>query len=305
MFPVIIPQNRGAPQKSKLSKERKVENSTDEKKKFKELPWWTPFVSGFCAGVCDTIINYPPYGLHYRMQRGESVYPRVNPKVFTPRELYRGITVYSFIIPITLLMDGTGEFMKKHGFHPALAAFLGGTISATIISAPVGNVIVTQQEKSLGPFRAINFIIKNYGLSRFTTGTLPLIYREGIYSCSVFYFPSVIERNLNRISHNKNETATSIKSSLGASVISGMVAAVLSQPFDVITTRMQKNEVRKGPLATAQNIYYKEGIKRFFSGLIFRGYAVVAGVVVMHHVVESVKSYFRKYLLDDERLFKE
>jgi hypothetical protein len=47
------------------------------------------FVSGLAAGAVDTVVNYIPYGLHYRRQRGEILHPVKNPRIYMPRELYR------------------------------------------------------------------------------------------------------------------------------------------------------------------------------------------------------------------------
>lgn len=236
------------------------------------------FISGFFGGIADTVLNYIPYGLHYRIQRGESVNPLLNPKIYTPRELYRGVIAYSTITPVTCISDGVGTYLNKCGVSMPIATFLSGMLAAMTVTAPVSNVIVHQQEHKRSPIESIRFIYSRYGMYRFTTGTSLYLGREGIYSTSVFFARKWLSEQ-HKVFENKM---------INVSVI-GFIATLLSQPLDTMATSMINREKREGTIITAKRMYHEGGLNRFYKGFWFRCYAIVAGILVMGEVTDHVK----------------
>lgn len=250
---------------------------TDERKHVNFIAW-TSFLSGMAAGTADTLCNYPPYGLHYRVGRGTDIWQA---KYWMPRELYRGVGPYAAIIPVTCVMDGVSDMLQKSGIHPALAPFLSGVVAAMLIGTPVGNLIVTDQRLSEagrpgGTLNSFNEIKIQRGLIGLSTGIQWIMMREGVYSWSVFYA--------------KNATKDYFKcNDIVASCISGTVATIISQPMDTSATYMQ-NQLGKPKLVDCMKRMYKEdGMRRFYRGVGYRWYAVISGIYIMDKVSQYTK----------------
>jgi hypothetical protein len=241
------------------------------------------FISGFFGGIADTVLNFIPYGLHYRIQRGEVVNPFKNPWIYTPRELYRGVFAYSTITPVTCISDGVGTLLAEKGIPKPIATFLAGMLAAAVITAPVSNVIIHQQEHKRSPLQSIKFIRSNYGWYRFTTGTSLYLGREGIYSTSVFFAREWLSQQ-HEVFKNKLVNVVSI----------GLVATFLSQPLDTMATSMINQEERKGTIETARRMHAEGGLSRFYRGFWFRCYAVIAGIFVMGEVTDHIKRTLRE-----------
>lgn len=254
-------------------------NEKEPKSRNQWLVKYSGFISGIAAGTADTCLNYPPYGLHYRLGRGTNVWQL---KYWTPRELYRGVLAYSAIIPVTCIMDGVSQFLESKGFNSTMATFSSGMVAALLVSTPTGNMIVTDQrlsesQKPAGLKNSINSIIRHKGFGGFFTGIQCIAAREGVYSWAVF--------------SAKNDVKEYMKSNdITASIIAGTIATIISQPLDTTATVLQ-NQVKSISLKEGITRMYKEnGIKRFYRGFYFRWYAIVAGVFVMSETSEYVKS---------------
>ncbi len=242
------------------------------------------FLSGIAAGTADTIVNYPPYGLHYRLGRGTNIWQS---KYWTPKELYRGVVPYAAIIPVTCIMDGATEMFKEKGVHPALASFISGAIAGVTIGTPVGNIIVTDQRlaesgKKAGSRIAYKDIITTRGYSALTTGVQFILMREGIYSFSVFYAKNATKQYLDC-------------SDAMASIVSGTIATIVTQPMDTSATWMMNQTKRPKLIYSIRQMYKEEGIIRFYRGVIFRWYTVIMGIYVM----DKVSQYTKKFLVKD------
>lgn len=248
----------------------------------------TGFVSGFFGGLADTLINFPPYGLHLRYQGNECIDPRKNRAIYRPRELYRGMLAYSVIIPITCIADGFSEYLKRHfQMSPFAATFISGMTAALFVSAPTSNVIVYQQQHQLKTRQAFSHIIRKHGPYKLTTGMSLYMVREGIYSTSVFSAKPWLQKQDARFEND-----------VVASILVGVLATVLSQPWDTIATYMVSAQQRLSPLEAVRRMNKglehdgsvgSGGMKRFYRGFFLRGYAVVAGIYVMSKVSDTVK----------------
>jgi len=243
-----------------------------------KTPAYVAFVSGTAAGCADTALNYPPYCLHYRFQRREDMTRRA---IYAPRELYRGVGAYSAIIPITCLCDGLTEALEARGAPRHLAAITSGMTAALIVSAPIGNAIVVNlrlkaEGRPAGTKNALRHLWNTYGIKGFYAGIEPLMLREGIYSCAVFYAKGAIQEKFKI-------------GDLSASMVAGSVATALSQPCDTSATFAQNKKVRVPYSQTIKEMWLAGGLRSFYRGFMYRWYAVVAGVYVMDSVSNAVK----------------
>lgn len=247
-------------------------NGSDDKRNGSDDNVNRGFLSGIFAGVCDTIFNYPPYLFHYKVQRGDHISFLRNANTYKPRELYRGVGSYAFIIPITSISAGVSGSLERRGVSTHVATITSGMVAATIISAPVGNAIVTNLRlKASGintnSYLTVKHIIRTMGIRGFYIGAVPLLIREGIYSWSVFSGQSHFQ-----VKYGYNEAKSTI--------IAGIVATFLSQPCDTLATRMQDRgfNLRQG----IRSMLQEGGIFRFYKGFGFRLYAIIAGIYVMN-----------------------
>lgn len=240
------------------------------------------YLSGVAAGCADTLFNYPPYGLHYRLQRHENLF---NPKIYTPRELYRGVGAYSAIIPITCICDGLTDSLENRGYSRHTAAIGSGMVAALLVSAPIGNAIVMNlrlksEKKPAGTLAAVRQLRSQYGMKGFYTGVETLLLREAIYSWSVFYAKRAVQKKMKC-------------GDIAASVLAGTVATILSQPCDTLATYSQ-NKVIRQPIATnLKEMWRINGVRTFYRGFVFRWYAVIAGIYVMDKVSTTVKDWLK------------
>jgi len=242
------------------------------------------FASGAAAGLADTCVNYPPYCLHYRLQRGENIWVR---KAWWPiKELYRGVLPYAAIIPITCITDGVSSYLKQRGVHDDLATFSSGILAAMIVSAPVGNSIVNDlrlkaKQMPAGTLNTLEYVYRNYGLRGFYTGLTPLMMREAVYAWAVFSGKASFQDHF-----NWNDAQ--------ASIAAGSIATLFSQPTDTLATCMQDR--RKSIWDCIKMMYAEDGIARFYRGFYFRWYAIIAGVYVMDGVSGFVKQRLNRVI---------
>jgi hypothetical protein len=247
------------------------------------------YLSGMLAGVADSLCNYPPYGLHLRLQQKKNIRPWVNPSFYKPRELFRGVMPYSLIIPVTALVDGISTELTRRFEWPAWATtFLAGSIAALIVSTPTSNIIVAQQNYGLRPMAAVQHIVRKNGMAGFAIGRPLFLAREGIYGYSVFYAKPMVEQWQKR---HQTEERHWVLSGLLASLLVGVPATLCSQPFDTVSTYLIAQEnPRYGIGRAAREMYAEAGLRRFYTGVWMRGYAVVAGIFVMGTVADCVKA---------------
>jgi len=254
----------------------------DDDESAKRAPAAIAFVSGAAAGLADTVVNYPPYCLHYRKQLGQVLSPRANPRIYWPRELYRGVGAYACIVPVTCISDGATHYLRDaHAVGPFASSFASGMLAALVVQAPTSNVIVAQNDHSLSARAAIRRLWRADGARRFYTGLAPMLGREGLYASAVFWGEGEAAA--------RYPAAHARTHGVSSAALSGSVATALSQPLDTLATAMQRTASRS-VAASARAMYAEGGLARFYYGVAYRGYAIVAGVFVMQHVSAATKN---------------
>lgn len=251
-------------------------------------------ISGAVAGIGDTVINYPAYGFKYRIQRGESFKIRW----LAPNYLYQGVGAYaSGIVPATIIQDGVSTLMRtyfkdygKCSWFQGTSAFLGG-VAGALIATPIGNVIVTQQEKNAGPLNALKSI-KQYGLKKLGRGMSLIMIRDGIYSAAAFWGVDMTTAYLNKTMQICQ--ADPVKSTLIASVGTGLVAGAVTQPLDVIATLKQQRIDSLTARQCAKELIKNDGIKGLYKGFFARSYSISAGIWVL----STFSRYTKEFISD-------
>merc|ERR1719474_937555 len=77
----------------------------------------------------------------------------------------------------------------------------------------------------------------------------------------------------------------------GCAMVSGVVAVLLSNPFDTVNTLMKGDMERKTYKGVCQSFHYvyaNHGIRRFYSGAVFRFGCVATAFFVFNRVMEFI-----------------
>ncbi|HTM63180.1 MAG TPA: MC/SLC25 family protein [Gammaproteobacteria bacterium] len=227
-------------------------------------------VSSALGGATGGYVCFPFEGLKKRIQTKQ-------PISFNPKELFRGSTAFSGSVMLaTFSQMGFYDLFKQiPGYNPESKiwntnlAIASGMLGAVVASAPVENVILTQQLNKTNPINAIKIMFKD-SLLRPWTGVAPLMYREAGFGLTMLYGAE----EAYRIAHNMTG---SVSLGIMAQIAAGMGGAIITQPGDTIATRMQKHG---DTLSQAVSNVKKEGFKGFFKGgsqrlFLFTGCATI------------------------------
>jgi solute carrier family 25 carnitine/acylcarnitine transporter 20/29 len=139
----------------------------------------------------------------------------------------------------------------------------------------------------IGSFRGV---LRNFGLSGgLFRGLLPCFARDAVYVTGLLGVTHVVQRYLEK-EFGLNQT----QASLYASFAGGIFAAVPSHPLDVVKTCLQGDLERKtfvSPMTTARFLWRQGGIRRLYSGVLWRTLNITATV----YVANECQNFFVKY----------
>jgi len=187
-----------------------------------------------------------------------------------PRELFRGSSAFATSVTIASTASITlNSYLKKNPYYDekskgsALgAAIASGMIGSLIGSTPVENTIFIQQEKNVGPLKAINIMLKQ-GITRPWVGARELMFREGGFAGVMLWGGPA--------SHGyvKQKTDSEALAVVGE-LFAGAVGALLTHPADTLATERQKFDGKISLLSGIKRLYQKDGIHAFYKGAAFR-----------------------------------
>lgn len=232
-------------------------------------------LKGSIIGAMEAAINHPLWTIKTRIQSNKRM-------TFNPRSLYRGIGVNMLsMIPITAVQVTTvttinnTSFMKVNEENPLMdktkkisSAVFGGAVSA-LISTPA-EFLMSQKYN----FKSTIFTPKQLYIGGVATAM-----RDGIFTAGFLAAPAIIEEQ--------------IKERAFAGPIAGVIAAVISHPFDTIKT-VQQAHINPTPLsfvAAAKNIVKDAGLFNLYKGFVPRSIRVVSAVTIMDQVGTKLKPY--------------
>eukprot|EP00088_Acartia_fossae_P000903 TRINITY_DN10341_c0_g1_i10.p1 TRINITY_DN10341_c0_g1~~TRINITY_DN10341_c0_g1_i10.p1 ORF type:complete len:272 (-),score=32.34 TRINITY_DN10341_c0_g1_i10:581-1396(-) len=171
---------------------------------------------------------------------------------------------------------------------PSQSLMLGcaARCTAGILLIPV-TVIKTRFESGVyvynGIYQALKTLLKTEGLRGLTSGLFPTLLRDVPYSGLYLMFYSQLKTSSNELINLKDDAENNTEPSrmnfaaetkwvrhFGCSIVAGVLASVVTHPFDVIKTKVQ---VSKSPLSSGKatkGILLHEGLGGFFVGLLPR-----------------------------------
>jgi len=255
------------------------------------------FALGIIAAFIEGVILQPTY--YWKNAAVQHLPFTLNPKL-----LYRGTacSIMNECQAMGIQFGGTSWFQKIIGTSPLkvtrqqeefAASSLGGLTAATIAS-PVELIMIQQQKFGLNLSTTSFKIISQYGVLRngIMRGLYATAWRDSIYCYGMLGVTPVLQDYLIE-KHNLSMTSAS----LYASVLGGVVAALPSQPFDVIKTCMQgdlpQNKYRSFR-ETFKQLYIEGGCRRLFHGCFWRTVNIVATVYIANECKNHLSVHFQK-----------
>lgn len=246
-------------------------------------------VIGGLTGAMEVTINLPLWTIKMRSQCG--LLFTLNPAV-----LYRGYPIaLASMSSITALQLWNSSLLERSSlrnrttvssYERMTSSFMGGAIAACIFG-PI-NLIGTQQHKYnySSYHQAAKYTFNKIGIRGLFIGTPMTGLTDGIFTCTFFgMFPCA----KNYIySTNSSETTASLLT--GA--FTGIIAAIITQPVDVIKTIQQKeaDQIKKSAFTCAVDLY-KQGNKFvFFRGFIPRTIWLTSAVTTAGILAEKIEN---------------
>jgi hypothetical protein len=234
-------------------------------------------VIGSLTGMGEVTINQPLICIKNTLQQRK-------PLSINPHILYRGFGVnVSCMAPTTALQIATNKALEEvivgnDTGTMTMRAFTAGIFSA-LASSPTELVVIHQQNEGLNAYTTIQKLIQQKGLSVMGRGCIAKSLREGGFGIGLLaMYPSLKNNIYTRLN---NESAAII----AAGIIAGTTTAIITHPFDTISTAMQVDYTKQHHTTmckTAQHIYNMHGVNGFFRGVAPRGTRIGLAIPLMH-----------------------
>eukprot|EP00803_Ostreobium_quekettii_P004887 evm.model.scf_799.6 EVM.evm.TU.scf_799.6 scf_799:45048-50035(-) len=251
-------------------------------------------IGGLAASV-EAVMMQPMLAVKNALQEGRPV-PR------NPLHLYRGVGVNVLTIaPITATQFGANRLAEKAlmatagdvgGGGHMLCACSAGVLSA-FIASPAELVIIRQQKsgRSLGVETAD--LLRTHGPRVVGRGLGTCMLREGVYASGYLGLFPVLRERLDRDGYSPGVSIAA------SGVVSGVLAAFFSHPFDTVKTKLQAHIACRPEHATAsasaRTIVEQGGVRGLWRGLAPRCTRIVCAVFLLNGVKSAVVGHLEKH----------
>mmetsp|Transcript_5613 Transcript_5613/g.8633 ORF Transcript_5613/g.8633 Transcript_5613/m.8633 type:complete len:269 (+) Transcript_5613:100-906(+) len=245
---------------------------------------------GMTVGVIEVLLLQPfNYAKNMTQQK--------QPISLNPMTMYRGVgancinmgscTMIQFAIGGKLKnMITGGDNSKKLTIVQEMGTGIGaGTVSA-LVGSPLELIMIQQQRKGGSTLATIKNIATPDNIMRGFSGAAV---REALWTCGYLSIPPIVRGYL--MENHPDTFKTSTEARVPASLLGGLFACYLTQPFDTVKTCMQGDIERKtyGSFSqTAKKIYGESSIPGFYRGATFRYGRMVCAVFIMDTLKEMV-----------------
>ncbi|KAE9553259.1 hypothetical protein FO519_003517 [Halicephalobus sp. NKZ332] len=221
-------------------------------------------------------------------------------------------TVLYYTLYDNLLVNSVNRFGEKF-YIPLLVGVFSRTAAVTIVS-PLEMIRTKMQSEQISYYqigKALKSMIKSDGYSSLFRGLAPTIMRDIPFSAIYWTsFEALKKRFLEHFGQKK--TTFGISFTCGA--ISGTIAAVVTQPFDLVKTQRQitLGEVGNGiqtfrvnetsTMNVIRKLVETRGYRAIFAGLTPRVVKVAPACATMIATYDYLKNFFHKRNLKKEVL---
>ncbi|XP_025425116.1 mitochondrial 2-oxoglutarate/malate carrier protein-like [Sipha flava] len=299
-------------------------------KEKKNLPFYANFTIAGLAGMGSAFFVHPLEVLKFRMQlSGEkgttvdhknSFYAIVNmAKQEKLSGFYKGITA-NFTRQMIFTSTRVGSYtslvheMKKRGYdsvlNNALASMTTGAFAA-FIATPADIAVVRMTSDGRLPkesrrnykhvFDALLKIRKDEGIRGLWRGTVSSVIRAMTANVTQLMSYDSAKEYLMEYQNMEN----GLKLHTVASMISGILYSVFSNPMDVIKTRIQQQKIVDGKseytgfIDVGNTLLKTEGVKALWKGWPFYYLRIAPGTVLLFIFMEQLNNGYRQYIMNE------
>ena len=239
---------------------------------------------GALTGLAEVLVTNPFFVIKTKIQQKK-------PWVLTPMAYYKGAFANALgFIPSTAIQVGTKKWMEAKIFNnqPTYIQQIGSAFSAGVlssaISCPIEKIMILQNEHAKISFtNLIRSHFKTKGLSGFFVGHLATALRDGGFSVCFLAAPPLIKSQLK--SYGFDDASANILSGIS----SGIIAMLLTQPFDTIKTLQQSSHDSKlGFFKIAK----QTNLCALFKGSVARGSSLILSISFMDWFKEKLENIY-------------
>lgn len=259
-----------------------------------EVPFWKHVVAGSSAGVMEHVAMYPVDTVKCRMQALQSPKSAALPGVRDTirhiladggvASLFRGCWVIGAgCIPAHVGLFGTYELSKKYLLkekeHQPLRAAFCGAISTVVHDSIIVPMDVVKQRLQLGVYKSAFECVAHVSRTEGSMAFFRSLPATLIMECP--FYAVLVAANESFKTHIQAEGRSALGWHFVTAGLSGILASAVTQPLDVIKTRLQTQEALlgncteghvkyRGLIPTATSIWKEEGSRSFFRGTLPR-----------------------------------
>ena len=257
-----------------------------------ELSTYHNAMMGAFGSTVEVLIQHPL--LTYKNSIQSNFNLRCNLKC-----MYKGVGINALTMgPITSMQfAGFGflyNFLHKNNVCQSdnIISIISSTsagILSGFIAGPTELLIVQQQKYDQSFSKSFLNIKQNYGYKYFSKGLFPCIFRESVYVFGFCTLTPFFEKKL--ITHiPKYYKEKIVRTSLTASVMSGLIAGSISHPFDTIKTYSQSH-IDTNSISLIKNIVKKEGIGFLYKGIMPRSFRIAGTFFIINECKKIYKTF--------------
>jgi len=291
-----------------------------------EVPLWKHFVAGSVAGIMEHVAMYPVDTVKTKMQAAPFV-PGTPP--LTVRQtvlrltqengvgaLFRGCTaIGAACIPAHIGLFGTYELTKlwllKSGNekeHAPLKAAACGALSTMVHDSIIVPMDVVKQRLQLGCYKnaydCISHTCRHEGVIAFYRSLPSTLIMECPFYAILVASNESLKLVLGMEGASRSDSRAGMAWHFASAGVSGIIASAITQPLDVVKTRLQTQEVHhhtiksdapasdvryRGLLSTSKSIFLEEGPRGFFRGAVPRMVFAAPSAALCWGTYEAVK----------------
>lgn len=162
---------------------------------------------------------------------------------------------------------------------------MGAGAMSGLLSGPSESIILQQQATGRGAMETVKSMSAQAGAKSIFRGTPLAMMRDGGFTAGFMALGPFLVNTF--ASHGQSE----IVSRLFGGICAGVLAAVVTHPFDTLKTRFQKDYMRAQFPSLASAV--REG--GLFKGLSARGLRVIVGTVIISNVTDILNHRYAEY----------
>lgn len=250
-----------------------------------ETPLYLNLAIGVTIGVTEAYANHPLWTLKTLIQQKK-------PLTLSWRVLYRGVASHAASsIPLDTIQTTASRIFYEHPYFKSipnvrrrlLGGCFGGCFGA-LISSPAEMIMTRQLDKGISVQNACKDLWSEGRVKRFYAGIGSTLVRDSLFCCGFFSGVPILRDRFERQGFH-----TGLASVIGG-IFSGIITAIISQPFDTIKTVIQSSPDNLSTLSVGRQILIKDGFRGLFSGLTLRVGRVASGILILGVLNDKLES---------------